>query len=108
MGVVVISDEVVGVFDDVAVRGCQCGGGIVDMAVGVMVVGVVDVAVGVVVVNMAVGIVDVAVGIVDVVVVDWWWWEERGVVWLSHEQPDLEAAGRGLPDVLNMPSIPSY
>jgi hypothetical protein len=102
MGVVVISDEavmVVGVFDDVAVRGCRCGGGIVDVAVGIVAVGIVDVAVG---------IVDVAVGIVNVVVVEWWWWEERGVVWLSHEQPDLEAAGRRPPDVLNMPSIPSH
>jgi hypothetical protein len=78
--------------------------------VGVVVVnvavGVVDVAVGIV--DVAVGIVDVAVGVVDVVVVDWWWWEERGVAWLSHKQPDLEAVGHRPPDVLNMPSIPSH
>jgi hypothetical protein len=71
------------------------------VAVGIVAVGIVDVAVSVVVVN-------VAVGVVDVVVVDWWWWEERGVAWLSHEQPDLEAMGCGPPDVLNMPSIPSH
>jgi hypothetical protein len=66
------------------------------MAMGV---NVVDVAVGVIVVNMV-------VGIINVVVEWWWWWEESGVAWLSPEQLHLEAAARGLPDVLNMPSIP--